>query len=474
MKLSSTPTVAAAMNIKNSLANNSLSRLFLRIYSRFDAIPGKVAFENYRFYILTNIGYTLGWLLHAIWFFVFLYLHVYVMMLVQVACVACHIIAIIANRQGWHSQALNIGMTEVILHQVFAVYMLGWGAGFQYITIAVTLFPFLKPDGNWIVKVLQAAACLVSYLFIQIALSGHEPVFPLSGEATTVFNYSNITICFLLMATWGFSLTATIQLTEELLVEKTRDLVATEKALEQAQLVKQLELKERDAEIYRLRNVELKESNDQIQAQKKRSEELLLNILPEQTANELLISGKARPRRYEQATIMFTDFVNFTSAAEQVSAEELVAHIDRYFRAFDEIATRHEVEKIKTIGDAYMCAGGLPAANNTHALDVLKAALEILAYMEADPEQFFRIRIGIHTGPVVAGVVGHHKFQYDIWGDAVNIAARMEQHSTPGRINISGNTYELVKDYFECEHRGKVAAKNKGELEMYFVTGLRQ
>jgi class 3 adenylate cyclase len=308
-------------------------------------------------------------------------------------------------------------------------------------------------------------------MFMQVALADHAPVIRLSQQAITAFNYSNITLCFLLLATWGFCLTATIQLTEGLLVGKTRDLAAKENAMEQAELTKQLELKERDSEIYRLRNVELKESNDRIQEEKRISEELLLNILPAETAQELLSNGQASTRRYEQVTILFTDFVNFTSVAELVPAEELVAQIDRYFRAFDYITTKQGVEKIKTIGDAYMCAGGLPVVNDTHALDVVNAALEILAYMQADATPFFQLRIGIHTGHVVAGVVGRHKFQYDIWGDAVNVAARMEQSSEAGRINISGSTYALVKDHFECEHRGMIAAKNKGELDMYFVKG---
>jgi class 3 adenylate cyclase len=319
---------------------------------------------------------------------------------------------------------------------------------------------------------------MISYIYLEVTLSDKPAIYPLSHGAELFFNYCNIILCFVFMGAWGLFLTIAIRRTEQMLEQRNKELYDVEKEAEHSEIQRQLEVWERDNEIYRLRNVELKASYDEIAEQKKlveeekrKSEELLLNILPEETAQELLREGHAKSHGYDNVTIMFTDFVGFTKIAEREKAEDLVQHIDRYFRAFDEITLRHNVEKIKTIGDAYMCAGGLPTVNNSHPMDVMNAAMDIIKFMEEEHSQMFHIRVGVHTGPVVAGVVGHHKFQYDIWGDAVNVAARMEQHSTPGRINISGSTYELVKDHFECEHRGKVAAKNKGELEMYFVKG---
>ena len=209
---------------------------------------------------------------------------------------------------------------------------------------------------------------------------------------------------------------------------------------------------------------------------KKRSDELLLNILPAETAKELKQKGHADAKLIDHVTVMFTDFKNFTRASEQLSPPELVAEIHHCYSEFDNIIVRHNLEKIKTIGDSYMCAGGLPVPNTTNAADTVKAALEICDFMkrekqkrEAEGKPFFEIRIGCHTGPVVAGIVGIKKFAYDIWGDTVNIASRMESSGEAGKVNISGATYNLVKDQFHCTYRGKIQAKNKGEIDMFFV-----
>ncbi len=216
--------------------------------------------------------------------------------------------------------------------------------------------------------------------------------------------------------------------------------------------------------------------NKIIQKEKKRSDDLLLNILPAKTAEELKLHGKAKARRYDSVTVLFTDFKGFTAISEQISAEELVAELDECFRAFDDIIGRYGIEKIKTIGDAYFCAAGLPEPTSTHAEDMVRAALEMQVFMKQFGEKnraagkpVFVCRLGIHTGPVVAGVVGQKKFAYDIWGDTVNMAARMESSGEPERVNISEATYALVKDNFRCIPRGKVEAKGKGEVEMYFV-----
>ncbi len=220
--------------------------------------------------------------------------------------------------------------------------------------------------------------------------------------------------------------------------------------------------------VYRQRN--------KIAKEKQRSEELLLNILPGEVAEELKAKGSADAKQFDEITVMFTDFKGFTQIAEKMSPGELVAEIDICFKAFDAIITRNGLEKIKTIGDSYMCAGGLPVPTADHAAKVVIAALEIQEFMEQHQRERagqgkarFEARIGIHTGPVVAGIVGVKKFAYDIWGDTVNIASRMESSGEAGKVNISGSTYASVKDKFMCQYRGKIEAKNKGEIDMYFV-----
>lgn len=218
----------------------------------------------------------------------------------------------------------------------------------------------------------------------------------------------------------------------------------------------------------------VKDRTEDLQIEKKKSDDLLLNILPEEVATELKQTGYAQARRFENVTVMFTDFKNFTIHSEKLKPEQLVAELDICFRKFDEIISKYQLEKIKTIGDAYLCVGGLPHPNTPE--NVVKAALDICNFMKTLKEQreklnmpCFEIRIGIHSGPVVAGIVGNKKFAYDIWGDTVNTAARMEQCSEPNKVNISYKTFNLVKDKFHCQHRGKIAAKNKGLIDMYFV-----
>ena len=224
-------------------------------------------------------------------------------------------------------------------------------------------------------------------------------------------------------------------------------------------------------------NQELAKKNTQLDAARKRSDELLLNILPSELVEELKIKGITRTRHHDEVTIMFTDFRDFTKISEQLSPADLVQEIDYCFRHFDHIIGKYpSIEKIKTIGDAYLCAGGLPEAHPNHAREVVAAALEIRDFIGELEQQrtregklSFQVRIGIHTGPVVAGVVGATKFAYDIWGDTVNTAARLESASEPGQINISEATFDRVQAQFQCQHRGNIATKNKADMSMYFV-----
>ncbi len=221
----------------------------------------------------------------------------------------------------------------------------------------------------------------------------------------------------------------------------------------------------------------MKKTNKIIETEKDRSENLLRNILPDETALELKEHGKVKAKKFESVTVMFTDFKGFTRYSESLSPEELVQAVDYFFSKFDAVMDKYGLEKIKTIGDAYMCAGGLPFPTKDHHIKIVKAGFEIAQIMEEAKQNAvggimnIDVRIGINTGPVVAGVVGTRKFAYDIWGDAVNVASRMESMSEPGRINVSENTYLLIRDTYQCEHRGQIHVKNKGMMDMYFVHG---
>jgi class 3 adenylate cyclase len=229
---------------------------------------------------------------------------------------------------------------------------------------------------------------------------------------------------------------------------------------------------------YSLEKIINKRTEDLI-IEKEKTEALLANVLPKDTARELMAKGKATKIKYNFVTVLFSDIQGFTKIAEEMNPEMLIDELDKFFFHFDSVVEKLGIEKIKTIGDAYMCAGGIPEKNRTNPIEVILAAIEMQNYMNNLKEasktegiKYWDIRIGIHTGTVVAGVVGHKKLSYDIWGDTVNTASRMESAGEAGRINISGTTYEFVKEFFKCEHRGKMPVKYKGELDMYFVTGI--
>lgn len=220
----------------------------------------------------------------------------------------------------------------------------------------------------------------------------------------------------------------------------------------------------------------IKEVEQKMQEEKEKADRLLLNILPEETAEELKTKGKATPRFYRSASVLFADIQDFTKLAENLTPEELVHDLQSYFSRFDDAVSKYYVEKIKTMGDAFLCVGGIPMRNKSHPFDTILVGLRLQRIIkelgkerEESGRRALQLRIGIHSGPIIAGVVGKQKMTYDIWGDTVNIAKRIESACVPGMVNVSASTYDIIKDYFECEHRGKILAKHKGHIDMYFV-----
>ena len=220
----------------------------------------------------------------------------------------------------------------------------------------------------------------------------------------------------------------------------------------------------------------IKERMQTVLSEKEKSDKLVADLFPKGTAEELKSKGRAQSKKFEMTTVLFSDIQGFTKIAEEMNPEVLIDELDKFFFHFDSVVEKYNIEKIKTIGDAYMAAGGIPVKNSSNPVEVVLAGIEMQYYMKDLKKQkadIWDLRIGIHTGPVITGVVGHKKLSYDIWGDTVNTASRMESSGEGGKVNISGTTYALVKDFFLCEYRGKLPVKYKGNIDMYFVTGLR-
>lgn len=226
---------------------------------------------------------------------------------------------------------------------------------------------------------------------------------------------------------------------------------------------------------------ELTSEKENLEYEKKRADALLHNMLPEETASQLIGKGKAKARHYNSATVMFADIKGFTKIAEEFRPRDLVKILDKYFTIFDDIIEKFNVEKIKTIGDSYMAVGGVPTRNVTNPFDVTLAALEVQRVLKqmkeafiAENDSYLEVRIGVHTGELIAGVVGKKRYAYDVWGNTVNVAHRMEENCESEMVNVSETTYDIISPLFETEYRGEKHAKNKGLLKMHYVKGIKK
>jgi len=219
-------------------------------------------------------------------------------------------------------------------------------------------------------------------------------------------------------------------------------------------------------------HLSLRQALRNVEVEREKSEKLLLNILPERVAVELKESGCSKPQRFDNVTFFFSDFVGFTAMSSEVEPEELIEQLNELFTRFDEIMERNNCERIKTIGDAYLAVCGIPSADPRHGENILRASREILSFLQDYREETGRpwqIRIGVHSGSAVGAIVGTKKYIYDVFGDSVNTASRMESTAEPGRINVSGATYELTKDLFDFEEREPVMVKGKGLMNLYYL-----
>lgn len=260
-------------------------------------------------------------------------------------------------------------------------------------------------------------------------------------------------------------------------IDRVELLVRVKSTLSMFKLIKNIV---KQTEILEQQSSELEQKNQFLKAEQEKSDNLLQNILPAEIAEQLKNKGTVDAKTYKTVSVLFTDFKGFTQISEKLSPQRIIVELSIFFAKFDEIIGGHFIEKIKTIGDSYMCVGGLPLRNKSNPIDTVLAGLEMQEFVTklneeklAKGEEAWNLRLGIHTGKVIAGVIGKKKFAYDIWGDTVNTASRMESAGEVGKVNISGETFKHIEEYFNCEYRGKVVAKNKGEIDMYFVHGLK-
>jgi len=314
---------------------------------------------------------------------------------------------------------------EILIHQLSCIYYIGWNSGFIYLFSFSLLYPLLAPREWKIFKILTGIFFLFGFMIALLFLKNKHPVYPIPNHFLDVL-YSVNLIMFLIFISLNivyFSITSDKY---EILLIHERD----------------------------------------------KSDNLLLNILPKKIADQLKEKKDLIADDFEKVSVLFADIVNFTPLSEKMTPKELVQFLNRLFSIFDEISDKYKLEKIKTIGDAYMITAGIPEPQENHAFLIANCALEMMKSIERIEEPIY-LRIGIHSGSVVAGVIGKKKFSYDLWGDTVNTAARMESHGIPGEIQITENTYNLIKDSYIFERRGKIKIKGKGEIVTYLLKGIK-
>ncbi len=406
---------------------------FLRIeLQSFLTVPPSVERYDYRTYYSMLLANFMALVLHFSWIFIFRGLGFTALSLINVGSVLIWILNIaILRKWGAILTAVVIGSTEVVGHQFLAIYYLGWDYGFQYFLLVIVAFAFMMNFKSLVIPVTMFVVCLLSFLgFYYRVQYWNLPHFDPGEAVREAFLMANVTSAFTILAFMSY--------------------VYSEAA----------------------RTAEAK-----LELERQKSERLLLNILPASIAQRLKEGDSIIADHFESATVMFSDIVGFTAMSEHATPTEIVGYLNRLFSTFDDLAERYGLEKIKTIGDAYMVAGGFPELREGHVKDVSAMALDMLdavATCNLETEQSVHIRIGIHTGPAVAGVIGIKKFAYDVWGDTVNTANRMESSGLPGRIQLSEQAAASLDDSFAIEERGTVEIKGKGRMKTYWLLGRRQ
>lgn len=378
-----------------------------------------------RYLRVTNIASILGAIFNAIWMLISIYLTDSSIIYGSNALLGLmFLIVLIFNNKGWRVLAAIWLTIASYISVLLFLYLLGYSSGVAVICFLIIILPYMTfpRKARKLAHGFSILACLtlIVSVFLQSNINAHyDEVDPYLLQVV------NISITGIICLALIWSMSVLIDRSEESLI-----------------------------------------------AEQKKSDDLLYNILPVNVAKDLKETGRTIPQKHQNVTILFTDFKGFTELVASISEITLVNELNDIFGRFDEIVEEAEVEKIETIGDAYVAASGLTEGGAEHAFNCITAAQQMLYYLEERNRKHeikWRMRVGIHSGPIVAGVVGKKKFRYDLFGDTINTASRMESSGEPGKINISGQTYKLVKNDFDCEYRGEIHAKGKGEMGMYFV-----
>lgn len=402
-------------------------KLISRIFKDFLGMPPVINLKDYRSFIICKLGFIFAALLHASWVFLFWALDIKVLMYVNVLSVIMFISLFFLNQKGHQLLLSTIAICEVVIHQTLCVYILGWDSGFQYYIILALLLPFLMQNGRNIIKFILVSMCIAIFMLLDLYFRNRAVIHPLPELTGRILHSTNLFLTLVNAPLWTFYFSDAVTKAENLL-----------------------------------------------EIEREKSETLLLNILPPWIANKLKKESGIIAENYKSATVLFADVVGFTRIAQETEPHELVKILNELFSQFDDLVEKYRLEKIKTIGDAYMVSAGYPESRSDHAQAMGDFGLEMLgaiANFNRSHGQDFNLRIGISSGPVTAGVIGKKKFMYDVWGDAVNVASRMESHGTPGKIHISDLTFRIIENDFHAECRGIMDVKGKGPMTTYFLTG---
>ena len=399
-----------------------------KFLDRILTTPAHIPLEELRYYRLTKIACGSAWILHFAFLIMFFLLNIEPLFYFQFLSLTLFSICIYFNEKRRYYLATAIGIGEVIVHQVLCVFLLGPEGGFQYFLFVAGLIPFLLPPGRIYFKVTLWTLSLLGFLAMKFVKPDFASSYSLGENLNSGIALLNIVSVFAIIGIMGWYYTKLIANTE----------------------------------------AALKKEHD-------KSTSLLHNILPVTIAEKLKSEPGIIADKFDSVSVLFADIVGFTEMSQRFSPGELVNGLNRVFSEFDNLTEKYQLEKIKTIGDAYMVSGGLPGRDPNHLQKMANLAIEMqekIKDFSIDTHSELQIRIGIHTGPAVAGVIGAKKFAYDLWGDTVNTASRMESHGVPGKINVTEAVRIKLKEHFKFESRGEIDVKGKGKIKSYFLSDM--